>query len=378
MQQYSRIFGPPAGSYFLFGPRGTGKSWFTKKRNPDALRFDLLDPETLRDLAARPERLSEAVRSNLGITEVVIDEVQKLPELLEVVHSLIEEKIGVQFILTGSNERSLRKAGINLLGGRALQTEMHPYMACEIGSDFKLDEALEIGMVPVVRANADPLTARNSYNALYIQEEVRQEGFIRSIGDFSRFLEALSFSQGGVLNITNVARECQVPRKTVEGFLSIIEDLKLSYRVPVFDKRAKRQLAAHPKFYYFDVGVYRANRPAGPLDNTDLIPGAALETLVMQHLRAWCAYSGGKHSLSYWHTRNGLEVDAVVYGESGLFAYEIKNATKIRSEMLRGLMAFKKDYPIAKIAVLYRGQERQIIENVECIPIDEFLKTLKP
>ena len=378
MESTPRYFIPPTDHFFLLGPRGTGKTWLTQLLFPDALRIDLLDPETVRSLSARPERLRELLAARPEVRQVVVDEVQKLPDLLEVAHLLIEEKRDVQFIFTGSSARKLRRAGVNLLGGRAAQKALHPFMAAELGSRFQLDEALRLGMLPVVLAAKDPAEILRAYNGLYLREEVQMEGLVRSVGSFSRFLEAISFSHGAVLNLASVARECQVNRKTVEGFLEILEDLLLAFRVPVFTRRAQRELAVHPKFYFFDAGVFRANRPAGPLDAPAVIDGAALEGLVAQHLRAWCDYSGGNHRLHYWQTRSKVEIDFVVYGETGFHALEVKNSVRVRPEDLRGLKKFGEDFPESRRWLLYRGRERLLIDGVLCLPCEEFLLDLKP
>lgn len=378
MESIPRYFMPPADHFFLFGPRGTGKTWLTQRLFPQALRIDMLEPETLRSLSARPERLRELIDARPEVLQVVIDEVQKLPVLLEVVHMLIEEKRGLQFILTGSSARKLRRGGVNLLGGRAVQKSLYPFIASELGTQFNLEEALRLGMLPIVRGGKVPEEILRAYNGLYLREEVQMEGLVRNIGNFSRFLEAISFSQGAVLNLANVARECYVNRKTVEGYLEIIEDLLLAFRVPVFTRRAQRELAVHPKFFFFDVGVFRANRPSGPFDAPSEIDGAALESLVAQHLKAWCDYSGGNHQLYYWQTRSKVEVDFVVYGESGLYALEVKNSAKVRQEDLRGLKSFGEDFPESRRWLLYRGKDRLFRDNIMCVPCEEFLLHLKP
>jgi len=378
METTPRFFEAPAGHFFLLGPRGTGKTWWTRAQFPEAMCVDLLDPGTLREMAARPERLRERLAAEKGIDTVVIDEVQKLPELLEVVHGLIEEKNGVRFVLTGSSARKLRRGGVNLLGGRAASKAMHPFLAAELGAGFDLGEALRIGMLPVVRGAEEPGEVLRGYNGLYIREEVQAEGLVRNVGAFARFLEGISFSQAAVLNLSNVARECQVNRKTVEGYLEILEDLLLAFRVPVFTRRAKRALAAHPKFFFFDAGVFRSNRPVGPLDSEAEIDGAALEGLVAQHLRAWCDYSKGDHRLHYWQTRSQVEVDFVVYGASGLFAVEVKNTDRIRPEDLRGLKSFGEDYPESRRILLYRGKDRLLRDGVLVMPAAEFLPALRP
>jgi predicted AAA+ superfamily ATPase len=364
--------------YFLLGPRGTGKTPWCTHQYPDALRVDLLNPAVLRRYTAAPEYLIEVVGANPGAKHILIDEIQKLPTLLEVVHLLIERRTGQQFVLTGSSARKLRREGVNLLGGRATQKLMHPYMAVELGPRFKLGSALRQGMLPVVWAADDPIAVLEAYNALYLQEEVQQESLVRNIGAFARFLQAMSFSHASVLNLANVSREAQVSRKTVEGYLQILEDLLLGFRLEVFTRRARRGLAAHPKFYFFDTGVFRANRPAGPLDSSTEIDGLALEGLVAQHLHAWCDYSHGKHTLHYWQTRSRNEVDFVLYGESGIYAIEVKNARRADSSDFTSLRHFAEDYPQSRRYLLYRGEDRLTRDGVLCMPCEEFLRTLRP
>ena len=191
-------------------------------------------------------------------------------------------------------------------------------------------------------------------------------------------MEAISFSHGSVLNLANVARECHLNRKTVEGFLEILEDLLLSWRVPVFTRRAKRELASHPKFYFFDAGVFRTNRPSGPLDLPLETEGTAFEGLVAQHLRAWCAYSDGDHQVHYWQTRSQVEVDFVLYGPNGLYAIEVMNTSQVRPEDLRGLKRFAEDYPESRRFLLYRGRDRLVRDEILCLPGEEFLRNLIP
>jgi len=364
--------------FFLLGPRGTGKALWCANQFPNALRVDLLDPATLRQLMAQPERLREFVDANIQKKHIVIDEIQKLPELLEVVHQLIGRKSGQQFILTGSSARKLRRQGVNLLGGRAAEKRMHPYMAAELGSQFKLDKALKQGMLPVVWAAEDSTAILQAYKGLYLREEVQFEGLVRNIGSFARFMEAMSFAHASVLNLAAVSRDCQVSRKTVEGYLEILEDLLLGFRIEVFTRRAKRVVASHPKFFFFDAGVFRESRPTGPLDSASELDGAALEGLVGQHLRAWCDYSEGRHRLHYWQTRSRAEVDFIVYGESGIHAVEVKNSRKIESEALRALKSFGEDYPQSRRYFLYRGKDRLQRDGVLCMPCEEFLLDLKP
>jgi len=376
MELVSRFFPIPEQSFFLFGPRGTGKSTWIRRCFPEALFIDLLQPAVYRQMSARPETLAERVRG-FRSKEVVVDEVQRVPELLSVVHDLIERDPSRRFVLTGSSARKLRRGGVDLLAGRALRKTLHPFMAAELPG-FELAAALERGLLPLVVAAPEPQEALDAYATLYLEEEVQFEGWVRNVGHFARFLEVVSFSHAAVLNVSHVARECEVERKTVAGYVDVLEDLLLSFRLPVFTKRARRQTVAHPKFYLFDAGVYRSLRPRGPLDRTEEIDGSAFEGLVAQHLRAWIAYSGSDCKLSYWRTRSGVEVDFVVYGGDGFWALEVKNTGRIRPEDLRGLRGFMADYPECEALILYRGRDRLKIDGIWCLPGEEFLRRLKP
>jgi predicted AAA+ superfamily ATPase len=378
MEIVPRFFKDPSGSFFLFGPRGTGKSTWTRQRFPEALVLDLLDPAVFRTYSARPERLVELIDGNPQKTQVVIDEIQRVPSLLTVVHKLIEERRGLQFTMTGSSARKIKRAGVDLLAGRALLRTLHPFMAAELGAQFKLEDALQYGLIPLVVMSQDPAGVLRSYAALYVQEEVKMEGLVKDIGGFSRFLEAVSFSHAAVLTISNLARECEVKRRTVEGYISILEDLLLAFTVPVFTRRAKRAVAAHPKFYLSDAGLFRALRPRGPLDSGPEAEGAALEGLVAEHIRAWNAYRGSRNQLFYWRTRSGVEVDLVLYGEDGLWAIEVKNSQRVHRADLRHLKSFVSDYPECRPLMLYRGADRLGIDGIPCVPCETFLKSLHP
>ncbi len=378
MELIDRFFKPPTKSFFLFGPRGTGKSTFVHRFYTGALSIDLLEPEKVRLFSAAPERLKEFVMAYRESTNVIIDEIQRVPELLTVVHSLMEEDKTRTFVLTGSSARKLKRAGVDLLGGRAFLCAMHPFMAAELGQQFNFEEALQHGLLPLVIASGNAAEVLRAYAALYLREEVHMEGLVRNIGNFSRFLEAISFSHASILNISNVAQECGVERKTVEGYVEILEDILLGWRLQVFTKRAKRQLAGHPKFFLFDAGVFRSLRPRGPLDRREEIEGQALEGLIGQHLKSWIDYSGIKRELFFWRTRSGVEVDFVVYGPDGIWGIEVKNSRDVRPADLRGLRSFKDEYPESEVLLLYRGKDRMLKGDILCMPCEEFLVHLHP
>lgn len=372
---YPRLLQPPAQqSFFLFGPRGVGKTAWAHEQFPDALFFDLLDYQTYTQLLAAPQRLGDQIPKGYK-GWVVVDEIQRVPELLNEVHRLIESR-RLRFVLTGSSARKLRHRGVNLLAGRALTRHLHPLMASELVSDFDLKRALRWGCLPLACTSERPQDYLNSYAATYLREEVQQEGFARNIGAFGRFLEAASFSQAGVLNMAAVARECSVSAKVVEDYFSILEDLLIAVRLPVFTKQAKRRLIAHPKFYYFDTGVFQAIRPRGPLDAAEQIHGAALETLFLQQVRALNDYRDLGYRLHYWRTATGEEVDFVLYGERGLRAFEVKMAQNIRPDDLRGLLSFRTDFPQAKAYLLYLGNRRWHDRGVEVLPFADCVTQL--
>lgn len=377
MKFIPRFFKEPKRSYFLFGPRGTGKTMLMEHQHKESLIINLRDPEQERALLAAPELLNNLVKKSSSHS-VVIDEIQKVPALLDVVHTLIEEKIGIKFILTGSSSRKLKRIGADLLGGRASQRHLHPFMAAELKSEFDFEKSLNFGLIPIVWEDLDPLDTLHAYISLYIKEEVQAEGLVRKIEDFARFLEVVSFSHGATINLTNIARECHVKRKTLEGYMQVLSDLLLAYELPVFARRAKRELAVHPKFYLFDAGVYRILRRKGLLDSSDEMDGATLEGLIGQHLKAWCDYTDEPHELSYWQTRSKVEVDFIVYGPLGLWAIEVKNTKNPSTKDLRPLKAFKEDYPEAKTIFIYRGNWPLEIDGIACIPAPDFLLGLKP
>jgi predicted AAA+ superfamily ATPase len=364
--------------YFLFGPRGTGKTTWLKMNYPEALYIDLLSTSAFISYSANPERLRELIAGNPNKKVVIIGEVQRVPSILTIVHQIIEEKKGIQFILTGSSSRKLKQTGVDLLAGRALLRKCHPFMACELGESYDFEKSLQIGMLPVVLGSKNSLDVLNTYVSLYLREEIQNEGLIRNIGNFARFLESISFSHSTVLNLSDVARDCEVERKTVEGYLNILEDLMLCYRIPVFNKRAKRILISHNKFYFFDSGVFQSIRPKGVLDSVSEISGKSAEGLILQHLIAWNDYSGNKNKIYFWRTKSGVELDFIVYGETEFWAIEVKNSNKIDTRELKGLNSFKEDYPEAKLLFLYRGTEILKKNEILCYPIDLFLKKLNP
>ncbi len=373
---FKRTFSLPPNfkqSFFLFGPRGTGKTTWLKTHFPQASYIDLLEPRTFRTLLAYPEELVNLINPNHRW--VIIDEVQKAPLLLSEVHRLLETA-SYRFILTGSSARTLRRAGVDLLAGRALTYYLYPLTTEELGLMFNLKHSLRYGHLPLAYTSPEPKKFLESYINTYLKVEVEQESLVRNIGGFARFMEIATFSQGSLLNLSEVAREAQLKRKTVANYFEILEDLLIASRLPVFNKHAKRKLLTKNKFYYFDVGVFRSLRPVGPLDSETELDGPALETLVLQELKAVNDYYNLEYKIYFWRSLSGLEVDFVLYGPRGLVAIEVKRKPSIQPSDLRGLNAFGQDYPQAKLLVFSGVKQKEYHGDVEVWPVEEALKNL--
>lgn len=358
-------------SFFLFGPRGTGKTSWIKANFSDALYIDLLKTRDYVLLQSDPSRLEAMVLAH-DSRWTVIDEVQKIPALLDEVHRLIENHQRC-FVLSGSSARKLKRGGANLLAGRAILYHMHPLIATEIGQSFDVIKALRYGLLPHSYLQENAKDFLESYMTTYLKEEVLQEGLVRNIGSFSRFIEIASFSQGNQLNLTAIAQECGISQKIVREYFSILEDLLIAVQIPCFTKRAQRKLAQHPKFYYFDAGVYQYVRPRGPLDIPEEVGGSAFETLFLQHLRAIIDYARVDLKIYFWRTATQIEVDFIVYGESGLFAFELKSKQQIRNKDFSALKIFKADYPIAQCYLIYAGEHIEKRDDIHVFPIRDAL-----
>lgn len=365
---------PTDQSFFLFGPRGTGKTAWIREQFPKAVYVDLLDEATFARTTANPASFLDRIPS--GHRDwVILDEVQRVPEILNEVHRRIESH-RTRFVLTGSSARKLRTRGVNLLAGRALLRYMHPLTAHELGKDFDVRRSLVHGCLPFACTSKTPAEYLRSYVGVYLREEVLQEGLTRNLGSFSRFLEIASLSQGSVLNRAAVARDSNVNVKVAASYFEILEDLLIAVRVPVFTRRAKRKIVQHPKFYFFDTGVFRSVRPRGPLDSEEEIEGPALETLFLQQVRALNDYLALEYSINYWRTNTGAEVDFVLYGKHGLHAFEIKRGSRVRAEDLAGLKLFREDYPMAKTVLLYGGTKSWHESGIDIRPYEEVVREL--
>ena len=258
--------------------------------------------------------------------------------------------------------------------GRAVVRQMHPFTAAELGRQFNLRRSLQFGQLPGAYFEEDPGQYLKTYVGVYLREEIQIEAQVRNLALFSRFLEAASFSQASVLSVASIAKDCGVDRKTAENYFQLLEDLMIGIRLPVFRRRAKRKLVTHPKFYFFDAGVFNTLRPKGPLDLPDEIQGAAIETLILQELRATIANYDLDFQLSYWRSQKKEEVDFVLYGSNGLIGIEVKRSGRFREEDLAGLAQFCEDYPVAKAYLLYGGSQRLKFGRIEVLPIEDAMK----
>lgn len=362
----------------LLGPRGVGKSRYLKMIYPNAVRIDLLNDKSLRRFLASSEELESIVATMKSDEVLVIDEIQKAPHLLTKVHEILEsdQLPKVRFVMTGSSARKIKKQGVDLLAGRAVLKNLFPFMASELVSKFKMKQILEFGSVPLVWSAVDPTETLDSYIGAYLKEEIKQEGLVRNLESFTRFLEVMCYSHGEVINLSNVAREASIKRSTLDGYLSILEDLLLGYRIQSFKTKNRKQTVESEKFYYFDVGVFRSLCPQGFLDNGKQFSGQALEGLVAQNLKAWLSYRSQKEKLYFWRTQAGSEVDFVVYGPAQFLAIEVKASKEIKLEFLSGLRSFIEDYPNCKPIFVYQGTQEKIIKGIHCIPVEKFLASL--
>ena len=356
-------------SCFLFGPRQCGKSSLIKKTLPDALVLDLLSVDIFTRLARNPNYLEEVCRDG---RPVVIDEIQKLPVLLDEVHRLIESK-GIRFLLTGSSARKLRKGGVNLLGGRARVRNLHPFSASELGEAFDLDRAINYGLVPGIWGSDAPDEDLAGYVSLYLEQEIMQEGATRNLPAFSRFLEIAALSSGEQINYQAISADAQIPRSTVQEYFKILKDTLLASEVPVWRKGRSRKTVETAKFYLFDTGVTRRLQGRGSLVKGTTEYGHAFESWVMHELAAYSDALKRDAEISYWRTRTGLEVDFVVNGE---VAIESKTTHNVTRDDLKGLRAIA-DEGAFRHRILVSGEPlAREIDGIWILPWQEFISRL--
>ena len=356
-------------SCFLFGPRQTGKSWLIRDTLHDCKVYDLLDSKTYLRLSSEPSRIREELQPHDTI--VVIDEIQKLPVLLDEVHLLIEDK-GIRFVLTGSSARKLRSKGINLLGGRARKKTMHPFIYAELGNHFDLRRALDIGLIPSVYFSDDPNADLESYVGVYLREEIAAEALVRNIPSFSRFLTVAGLSHTQIVNFSNIAADAQVSRTTVHEYFEILKDTLVIIELPAWKKTAKRKPFATSKFFFFDGGVARMLQQRKGLKLGSTEAGEAFESFLFHELRAWLDYGAGG-DLCYWRSVSGFEVDFILNGE---IAIEAKAKTNVANHDLKGLRALREEAMLKHYLVVSLEPVPRRVDDIEILPWRQFLQKL--
>lgn len=357
---------------FLFGARQTGKSTLLKERFKGKIYYDLLDPELRKFFKRNPNALKEALKDKPSGTLVIIDEIQKVPELLDIVHSLMVDN-GLWFILSGSSARKLKKSGANTLGGRAIPETLYPLVWPEV-TDFQLDRAVQNGMIPRHYMVEDATKRLKGYVEVYLNEEIREEGEVRELDAFERFMEIAAISDGEMLNYSNIASDCGVSVKTVQSYFQILYDTLIGYEIPAYRKTVKRKIVQAPRFYYFDVGLanYLMGRYFLKRGTDDY--GHAFEHLVIQEIIAYKGYNDKKEIISYWRTYDKKEVDVVI-GDAKM-AIEIKSSEQIKTKHKAGLRAFKEEHPDCRLILVSLEVVTRTSEDIEMIYVLDFFKKL--
>ncbi len=359
-------------SVFLWGARQTGKSTLLKELFPDCRYYDLLKGEQFERLNRRPELLREELLTSQENELIIIDEVQKVPQLLDEVHWLITNR-HLRFILCGSGARKLKRSGANLLGGRAIRNVLFPLVSKEI-PDFDLKKAINNGMLPRHYLAKNPGKRLQAYIGDYLQEEIRAEALTRNLSTFGRFLEIAAISSGEMMNYNNIASECGVSAPTIKEYFSILEDTMIGYMIPAFKKVIKRRVILASRFYFFDVGITNHLLKRRNLEQGSSEYGKAFEQFVIQELYAYCKYNNIEPGLSYWRTAAGHEVDAIL-GDA-LVAIEIKSSKEIHPYHLKGLKAFAEEYPGTRRLAVSNENYKRLTGGVEIFPVEEFLQEL--
>ena len=366
-------------SLFLWGSRQTGKSTLLRALFPNARLYDLLKTDVRMAFQLRPALLREECEMLDEGELVIIDEVQKVPALLDEVHWLIENR-GLRFILSGSSARKLRRSGANLLGGRALRCMLFPLVSAEI-PDFDVERALNNGMLPRHYLVEDPSKRIQAYIGDYLQQEIVEEAIVRQLDAFTRFLQVAALSNTEIVNYTNIAQDCAVSAKTVKEYFTILEETMLGFYLPAYTRKVKRRLTLSPKFYYFDVAIPNHLLHRVPLKKGTDIYGHATEHLVVQELRAFLSYTYGEEMvMSYWRTLDGkYEVDVLISdGTSNevRMAIEVKSSDNVTSSDTKGLKAFGEEHPDAKLILLSMEERPRMMNGIEIWPVEQFLQRL--
>jgi len=373
----TRILQPPQQSFFLLGPRGSGKSTWLKAVLPDAHVVDLLSEETYQRLLAFPGHFAAEVRAVPTGRWIIVDEIQRLPGLLNEVHRFIQDKQH-PFVLCGSSARKLKRAGVNLLAGRALRRSMHPFVPEELGTQFNLEEALQHGTLPIVWDSAARQETLLAYAQLYLKEEIQAEALVRNLPGFARFLPIAALFHGQVINVTNIAREAGVARTTVTGYLDILEETLLCFRLPAYEAKLRVRERKLPKWYWCDPGIVRVMKRASGVPAPEE-RGTLFEGMVAQLLRAYRDYRGLFDEMHYWAPagRSAVEVDFILVRSTSLIAVEVKSGQTFRDDWCKGLRAVAPLPGLQRRFIVYpQGPMLRTSDNIEVLPLDQFCRLL--
>ncbi len=373
----ARLLQKPKQSILLLGPRGTGKSTWIRHHFKDAVTYDLLNTSEALRLSRNPSEIYRELESETEDRWVVIDEVQKVPALLDEVHRLIEDR-GRRFVLSGSSARKLRRGGTNLLAGRAIVTQMFPFVSAELSEDFSVSRMLAGGSLPMSVLGDDPDSYLVTYAETYLQEEIRAEALTRNIGHFSRFLEVAARQNGQVTNMSGIARDAAVSRQTVQNYFNVLVDTLIGYWVEPWRLKRRTKQIQHPKFYLFDPGVARAlsGRIAYPVTHEER--GPLLETLVLGEIRSFLSYAKRPYKIHFWRNYDGIEVDFLCETTKGFIAAEIKASERWDKRFGRGLRRIQSELGERLIGCygVYLGERAARLDDVQILPVKDFLKRL--
>ena len=367
----------PSQSFFLFGPRGTGKTTWVNHQFPHAYRVNLLNESLYQSYLGDISQFANELRTLKPDSWVFVDEIQRLPNLLNEVHRFIEEK-NLHFILTGSSARKLKKAGVNLLGGRALFKRMYPFLPGELGPAFNLDKVLTYGSIPLVWNAADKKETLKAYLEMYLKEEIKAEALVRNLPGFVRFLPIAALLHAQTLNISGAARNAGISRTTLDGYIEILEDTLMVFRLPAYESKLRLREKKHPKLYWIDPGLVRAvNHRFG-----DVYPeekGALFEGFVATLLKAYRDYDDLFDEFYYWSpaSSQSTEVDFLLKRENSFIALEVKTSQHITGEHLKGLRAIAELKGVKRRIIIYRGEKKmQTEDHIDIWPFDFFCEVL--
>lgn len=357
-------------SYFLFGPRQTGKTSLIQHTLNEYRYYNLLQTDVYLKLSRSPQRLRQEITDNDKI--VIIDEIQKLPILLDEVHNLIEEK-GIHFLLTGSSARKLRNKGVNLLGGRARTRRLRPFIFKELKGKFQLLKALDTGLIPSIYFSNAPFEDLESYTGNYLREEIAAEAIVRNVPAFSRFLTVAGLCNGKMINYTNIASDAQVPRSTVQEYFQILRDTLLGDDLPAWKKSVKRKPVSTSKFYFFDIGVARFLQGRRGLKMRSPEFGEAFEAYIHHEIKSYCDCNQGSCDLSYWRSTSGFEVDFIINGK---IAVEVKGKSNITRKDFKGLIAIKEEELLKKYILVSLEDTPRKDGDIIILPWKDFITNL--